>query len=317
MKSSLLVGVGMVIVFAGVGSLALIRPREPQPSPSSSASQGQAQTKTPAAAASQPVPGASGPGFLGVLVAREAVDVSGRSEGRVAEVRVRLGDRVAKNDVLASLDVRSLRDELAITQASLRAARAEVERSTLELAEAREKHARRRRALSAPVEAVSEEELANARYQEQYAGPRLEAARARAAEQEARVALLEKEIEEAQIRAPFAGVVTARYVNPGATVTRGAALVRLISAEDLWVRFAVPEEESAVAALRAGLAVTVTVEDVETELAGQVEKVAPEVDPASRMIVAEARVVLPAGTSRQALSGRVARVRVAAQEPRP
>lgn len=317
MKSSLLVGVGMVIVFAGVGSLALIRPREPQPSPPSSASQGQAQTKTPAAAASQPVPGASGPGFLGVLVAREAVDVSGRSEGRVAEVRVRLGDRVAKNDVLASLDVRSLRDELAITQASLRAARAEVERSTLELAEAREKHARRRRALSAPVEAVSEEELANARYQEQYAGPRLEAARARAAEQEARVALLEKEIEEAQIRAPFAGVVTARYVNPGATVTRGAALVRLISAEDLWVRFAVPEEESAVAALRAGLAVTVTVEDVETELAGQVEKVAPEVDPASRMIVAEARVVLPAGTSRQALSGRVARVRVAAQEPRP
>lgn len=314
MKSSLLVGVGMAVIFAGVGSLALIRPRESQ-SPVSSPATGPGQNH--AATSVQSGLSAQGPGFLGVLVAREAVDASSRSDGRVAEVRVRLGDRVTKNQVLATLDVRVLRDEQAIVQATLRAARAEVERSTLELAEARERHARRRRALSAPVEAVSEEELANARYQEQFAGPRLEAAQARAAEQEARAALLEKDIEEAQVRAPFDGVVTARYVNPGATVARGAALVRLISADDLWVRFAVPEEESAVAAVRAGLAVAITVEDVETELSGQVEKVAPEVDPASRMIVAEARVVLPAGTSRQALSGRVARVRVAAQEPRP
>lgn len=318
MKSSLLVGVGMAVVFAGVGSLALIRPRDAQlPASSPGAGQTDGQTRTTAAAASQSGPSAQGPGFLGVLVAREAVDVSGRSEGRVAAVRVRLGDRVVKNEVLASLDVHALQDELAINQATRRAARAEVERSTLEQAEAREKHARRRRALSAPVEAVSEEELANARYQEQFAAQRLEAARARAAEQEARVALLEREIEEAQIRAPFAGVVTACYVSPGATVARGGAVVRLISADDLWVRFAVPEEESAAAAIRAGLTVTVTVEDVEAALSGQVEKVAPEVDPASRMIVAEARVVLPAGTSRQALSGRVARVRVAAQDPKP
>jgi RND family efflux transporter MFP subunit len=314
MKSSLLVGVGMAVVFAGVGSLALIRPRESAP-PAPSPVAGQSQT--PTAASPRPAPSVQGPGFLGVLVAREAVDVSSRVDGRVAEVRVRLGDRVMKNEVLASLDVRTLRDELAVVQAALRAARAEVERFALELAEARERHARRRRALSAPVEAVSEEELSNARYQEQFAGPRLEGARARAAEQEARAALLEKDIEEAQIRAPFNGVVTARYVSPGATVTRSTALVRLISADDLWVRFAVPEEESVAATIRAGLAVTIKVDDVEAELAGQVEKVAPEVDPASRMIVVEARVVLPAGTSRQALSGRVARVRVVAEEPRP
>jgi RND family efflux transporter MFP subunit len=304
----------MAVIFIGVGALALIRPRDTEtqlPAPSTSPAQ------TQAAGAVQSGSSAQGPGFLGVLVAREAVDVAGRLDGRVAEVRVRLGDRVTKNQVLAVVDVRLLREELSMAQASLRAARAEAERTALELTEARERHARRRRALSAPVEAVSEEELANARYQEEFAGPRLEAARARVAEQESRAGLLDKEIEDAQIRAPFDGVVTARYINPGATVTRNMPLLRIISADDLWVRFAVPEEESATAAIQAGLAVTVAVEDVEVALTGQVEKVSPEVDPASRMIVAEARVVVPPGMSRQALSGRVARVRGVVQEAKP
>lgn len=251
--------------------------------------------------------------LLGVVVARYVVEVAARAEGRVTAIPVQLGDRVERGAVLASLDDRNLRDDLAAARAVLRALSADRDKGEDSLAEAREKKLRDER-LS---HVLSEEELARVRYEEKYAESQLQGTRARLDEQQAKVAVLERSLEETQVRAPFDGLIAARYVSPGAMVNPGTPIVRLVSSGDALVRFAIPE--SLGGRVRIGMPVAVDVDAA--VLSGTVDKLAPEVDAASRMIVAEAHVVVPDGRSDMALAGHVARVRVgaalASEGPRP
>jgi RND family efflux transporter MFP subunit len=245
--------------------------------------------------------------LLGVVVARNVVEVAARAEGRVTTIAVQLGDRVEHGATLASLDDRSLRDELAAARAALRALAADRDKTESQLAEAREKTLRDERV----SHVLSEEELARVRYEEKYAESQLQITQARLDEQQAKVAVLARSLEETQVRAPFDGLIAARYVSPGAMVNPGTPIVRLVSSGDVLVRFAIPEALGA--RVRIGMPVTV---DVETAtLSGTVDKLAPEVDAASRMIVAEARVVVPGGLPDMALAGRVARVHVGKPPP--
>jgi membrane fusion protein (multidrug efflux system) len=101
-----------------------------------------------------------------------------------------------------------------------------------------------------------------------------------------------------------------RYVDPGGIVGTNTPIVRLISANDFIVRFAVPESQ--VAAVAIGARVRVVVRSQQRAwLHGIVDKVAPEIDAASRMLFLEAHL---AGTDAGAatLSGEMARVSVEA-----
>jgi RND family efflux transporter MFP subunit len=242
--------------------------------------------------------------LLGVVVARYVVEVAARAEGRVTAIAVQLGDRVERGATVASLDDRSLRDELAAARAALRALAADRDKTESQLAEAREKKLRDEKV----SHVLSDEELARVRYEEKYAESQLQITEARLDEQQAKVAVLERSLEETQVRAPFGGSIAARYVSPGAMVNPGTPLVRLVSSGDALVRFAIPEALGP--QVRVGMPVTVDVDGA--ALSGTVEKLAPEVDAASRMVVAEARVVVPDGHPDMALAGRVARVHVGA-----
>jgi RND family efflux transporter MFP subunit len=248
-------------------------------------------------------------GMLGVVLAQESVDLVPKLEGRLDQVHVRLGDHVARGALIASLDTRSIQRDMAMGEAQLEAARTDVSKAELELAEAQDRLARRRAPLQAGIPAVSGDELAVAEFRFKQAGPSLAAARAHVAERQARVDQLKQSIEDAVVRAPFDGVVAARFVDPGAVVGSHTPVVRLISSSDLWVRFAVPEETAA--RLSVGLPVRVRVGGADQVLSGIIEKVAPEVDAASRMIFAEARLQAAGGTKARRLSGGVARVTIA------
>lgn len=242
--------------------------------------------------------------LLGVVVARYVVEVAARGEGRVTAIAVQLGDRIEAGATIASLDDRSLRDELAAARAALRALAADRDKTASQLAEAREKKLRDERVR----QVLSDEELARVGYEEKYAESQLQGTQARLDEQQAKVAVLERSLEETQVRAPFGGSIAARYVAPGAMVNPGTPIVRLVSSGDALVRFAIPE--ALAPQVHVGMPVTVDVDGA--PLSGTVEKLAPEVDVASRMVVAEARVVVPDGHPDMALVGRVARVRVGA-----
>ncbi|MCU1277368.1 MAG: HlyD family secretion protein [bacterium] len=247
-------------------------------------------------------------GFLGMVIAPETVDVATQLESRVKTIQVRPGDRVERGAVLATLDTRAARQELAIARAELAGARTEYERTKLELAQADERLTRRQTVVELPtatVGTVSAEEVSSSQFQQKIAAVRVAAADATIASKEARFAELRALLAEGAVRAPFAGTIAARYVDVGAMIHKGAPLVRLIEGGELRVRFAIPEERADAIAIADPVRIVVG----NLTLPGVVEKIAPEIDAASRMLFAEASIAVPTGARNRVRSGQVTRVR--------
>jgi len=232
-------------------------------------------------------PTAASEAFVGVIFARQQVDLASSAEARVETVPVQLGSRVARGDVIATLDADSVRRELAAGTAAARAASADLSAARVELAAAKEKAQR----LSRYPEGVPGEDIIAARTRERLLTSQLAGERARVSGAGARVEQLRLLVENASIVAPFDGVIAARYVDPGALVGPGKPIARLISADDLWVRFAITEERAGT--VRERSCVRVALRSPELVVPGTVEMVAPQVDTALRMLVAEARLAVP------------------------
>ena len=212
-------------------------------------------------------------GFVGVIFPRKQVDLAADVSARVMDVKVQLGTPLKKGDVVASLDAESLRREMKAAQAAARAAR-------VSSSAARERAAR----YAKHAEAISGNELESSASESKVQA-------ARVAEAAARVEQLKVLVERAAIVAPFDGVIAARYIDPGALVTPGQPIARLISGEDLWVRFAIPEEEAG--SVKVKSCVEVRVQSQEVPARGLVEMVAPQVDTELRMLVVEAQLSIP------------------------
>ncbi len=246
-------------------------------------------------------------GFLGVVVATHSVDLAPKVSGRVEAVHVRLGERVSAGASIATLDTAALRHDLKMGEAKLKIARAEEARAKTELAQLEEEL----EALTSLLRSgnISAKELSAAGHRQQSAAAALDAAGARVAEAEAQVLQLKQTLTDAHVRAPFSGVISDRFVDPGAMVGPTVPIARLVSADSLRVRFAVPEQLAG--GVGVGVAVQVEVSTVNAQLRGVVENVAPEVDIASRMIIAEAKLD-STGAKRAIPSGAVARVSIIA-----
>jgi HlyD family secretion protein len=139
----------------------------------------------------------------GELEAEQRVNVSPKRQGVLEELFVEEGDRVSQGQPLARMDANDLRDRLAELQANLRSAEAQQARSRSELE--RNQRLFRESAISlSDFNAVRSTYLVD-QASVQAARERLEARRVEAAD------LI--------VRAPFAGVITQRFADPGAFVT--------------------------------------------------------------------------------------------------
>ncbi|MCP4655275.1 MAG: efflux RND transporter periplasmic adaptor subunit, partial [bacterium] len=243
------------------------------------------------------------PCYLGVVVTREVVDLAAEIEGRLEEIRVRVGDRVKRDQSIATLDTRTLSHQLTMERAALRTAEANQRKIALEADRAAQEH-RRRLALE---DLVSREETESSRFQSESAAMSLEVAEAEVAQVEARIEQLDTRLALSEIRAPFNGTVAARYLDPGALAAAGTPVVRLINTENLLTRFAVSPEE--VATFRPGTPVRVEIESPAIATEGTVDHLAPEIDAASQMVFIEARLT-PAAGEQPIPSGAIARVSV-------
>lgn len=212
--------------------------------------------------------------------------------GRVEWIGPREGDRVKAGDTLARLDRTELMARRAQAQAQLGAARALL--SELEAGARSEELAQAREAVRVATErvtdaqrdfdrvrrllqggAVAQEVFDKARLaldiataqrnqaQEQLklveAGPRQEritGQRAMVAQGEAAVRQADAALENAVIRAPFAGLVAVRDREPGETVGAGAPVLTIVDLDDRWIRIYVSENE--IGAVSIGEAATIT-----------------------------------------------------------
>jgi multidrug efflux pump subunit AcrA (membrane-fusion protein) len=282
-------------------------PRAPAAA-SSSLALASAQPAVAPESASESESAAPGAGCVGIVVAPASADLASQLESRVVRVRVRPGDVVQAGAVLAELDTNAARKELAIAEAELLSARADLRRAELDARDASERAERRAGTIELPsggtVGAVSGEELSSARYQAALGGVKIEAARAGVAQKRARRDELAMLADEGGVRAPFGGVVAERFVDAGAMLHKGQPIVRLIGGSAPRVRFAMRETD----ARRVDVGAAVRVSTDGLTLGATVEKVAPEVDAAARLVFAEATLDVPPDERDHVRSGSAARV---------
>jgi HlyD family secretion protein len=203
----------------------------------------------------------SGPGTLDAI--NKAV-VSARVQGRLIEILVDRNDAVAQGALIARIASDDLASQLAASVASHEAARravlqarADKARTEATLANAQGAHSRQTALLQqgwatqANYDAVlatlrqSEAELARA-------DAAIEAVQAQERAAAATVKVNQAMLDEATVRAPFAGTVVARDRNLGDLVTPGASIVQLVDPSTivLSARF----DESAIASIHPGQA---------------------------------------------------------------
>ncbi len=177
---------------------------------------------------------------IGRLMARQSGVVAARTGGAVAEIKVTVGDRMKKGEVVAILDrdrVRATRElratEVAQAEAAIATSKAQFDYVTQEMK--RLEGLRRSAAFS------------QARFEDK----RQEVVKAKSATAEKQAALLRArvnlkmadiELRDSEIRAPYAGVVSIRHIEVGAYVGVGQSVITLIDDEHLEIEAAVPAE---------------------------------------------------------------------------
>ncbi|MGE0868569.1 MAG: efflux RND transporter periplasmic adaptor subunit [Kofleriaceae bacterium] len=220
----------------------------------------------------------------------DTADVAAFYAGRLVSVRVRVGDVVKQGDVIAELDPVDAREQIAQARAQAKAAAAERNRAKVERDAAQAEVARLEPL--ARDKLISELEIDRQRARAKALGATVESATAGEAEAQARVRLLEKRVVESVVRAPFAGRIAERFVDPGAIVTAGARLVRLVATAPLRIRFEVPESE--VARVTAGTMLTVMTKGGDGNgVSARVTGVASEVSRERRVAIVEALIDAP------------------------
>ena len=234
----------------------------------------------------------SGPIVASGTVEIIEADLGFQRPGRIDSVAVHEGDRIEAGAVLAWLDARDLtaeRQAAASQQASAAARLAELEagsrseeisqaREALRAAADREANAdreaerarrlfaggaiseRQRDAAATTLELAAADRAAAAeRLHLVEAGPRAEqitAQRAAVAQAAAAVARVDAAVDQAGIRAPFAGRITIRHREPGETVGAGTPVLSLADPGERWVRIYVRGDE--VGRLTLGQTATIT-----------------------------------------------------------
>lgn len=241
-------------------------------------------------------------GYLGVIVAGYSAEVGTEVGGSVAEVSASVGTRVREGDPLLRVDLGSSGEDLRMARAKLEQQRASVARARAELGEASDLVRR----LQSIESGVSDRAVVAARAKEQQAKAALSEAQAGLGVHEASIGQQLSRSKKHVIRAPFDGVVVARFVDPGALVVPGQVVARVITL-DSFVRFAMPAADAR--AQRAGYRVSVEVPGARAVLVGVVSDVQPEVDAAAQMVFARARLDIPEDERALAIPGVRVRVR--------
>jgi RND family efflux transporter MFP subunit len=164
--------------------------------------------------------------FDGVLEAVNQATVSAQTSGRIVELPVDVDSTVRKGDVLARLRDAEPRARLAAAEAGLREAQA---------------HATQAQAEYQRVKDVFDKKLI-AQSQMDAAAAARDAALARLAQARAALDDAQEQSDYALVRAPYAGIVTARPVQVGELASPGRPLFTLLSLDQLRAVVDVPQQ---------------------------------------------------------------------------
>lgn len=149
--------------------------------------------------------------FAGLATPDDAVNLAFKLSGQVLDIPVSQGEAVARGQLLAELDPRDVELQVAAQRSAYEEARSQMQRM--------------QRLLQHEAVSRQEAEAAQTRY-----------AQARSSYENATDLL-----QETRLRAPFAGVIEAAYVDKYERVQSGQTILRLVAPETSTVKFTLPE----------------------------------------------------------------------------
>ena len=207
---------------------------------------------------------------IGTVAAVQGVTVSADLPGTVARVAFESGRGVRKGEVLAELDTRQERAQLAAIEAQQELARLNYNRLKGLLAD----------------RVISQAEFDRAAADQK--------------ETDARLGEVHATIERKTIRAPFDGVLGIRLVNLGQYLAAGDAVVPLQSLHPIYVNFGVPQQD--IGQIRVGHRIQVTARDVAgVAFSGRVTALDSIVDQATRNVQVQATLPNTTGQLRSGM----------------
>ncbi|MHB1306672.1 MAG: efflux RND transporter periplasmic adaptor subunit [Limisphaerales bacterium] len=183
----------------------------------------------------------------GTLEARVKTTLSPRIQERLAEVLVDQNDPVKMGQLLARLDDGELRQQVAVAEAALAAAKATVDRVKADEARAQAvleqaRLAHQRAAELGATRVASQADLDKAVELLNIADADLRRSRAAIAEAESQVVTADQNrryqterLGFTQIVSPYDGLVIRRDRDPGGVVVPGSSLLQIISTNELWI----------------------------------------------------------------------------------
>jgi RND family efflux transporter MFP subunit len=223
----------------------------------------------------------------------QSIDVMAKVSGYVKAINVDVGSRVQAGQLIATLEIPEMADDIARAKATLERSQAEVRRARDELQRAQSvrdiahlSYTRLDNVSKAKPGLVAQQEIDDAQSKDLVAEAQIASAQSSlaAAQQQvhvsdAELARVNTMLDYTRVTAPFAGVITKRYADTGSMIQAGTAsdkqalpLVQL--AENTLLRLILPVPESAVATVHIGQQVEVRVPTLKRSFAGKVSRFA-------------------------------------------
>jgi RND family efflux transporter MFP subunit len=215
----------------------------------------------------------------GTVHAKETAMISPQIPARIRQVLVEAGDRVRAGQLLATLDDAAMQS--ALDQATAGEAAAQKQQMAAQTQASLAAQTLARYQMLQEQKSVSPEEFDEVEKRSQAAQLQVAAYAAQSDVAKAAVAGARTQLGYTTLRAPFAGVVTARMADPGTLAVPGMPVLQIDRDGPLQVYTTV--DESLIGSIHAGMKLPVSVEGIDAaSLNGTVAEIVPAADPASR-----------------------------------
>ncbi len=221
----------------------------------------------------------------GAIRAYNQAVVKAKLSGDVREVLVREGESVQSGQALVKMDTADYESRLAQAQGALNAAQAQLEIARL---------SRDNNLSLLNKNFISKTAYDNANSQFSIAAANLESARGA-------LAVSRKALADTIIRAPIAGVVSSRTVQPGEKISPDNRLLDIVDLHIMEMEAPVPTQD--ISSIKIGQPVQVSVDGVAAEMRGNVSRINPATVAGSRSIMAYIQIMNPDGSLRAGVFG--------------
>jgi RND family efflux transporter MFP subunit len=226
------------------------------------------------------------------------IDLHAKVAGYLENINVDIGDRVETGQLIAKIEIPELGDDIKREVAMQERSQQEVARTEAAYEEAHAVFTRLMAVNKAQPKLIAQQELDEAQAKDRTTASALAVTRAEVNVAGAEMAKLQTMLKYTQITAPFAGIITKRYADPGTLIQAGTSsstqtlpLVRLSQNDRL--RLDIPISVSYVSRINVGDPVEIRVEALEKTIQGTIARSTRKVEAATRTMEVEVDVPNP------------------------